>query len=115
MKARWSQRVNAALSYIAKEALNDDEGLKMWHGRLNVPKLVGRLSYVNNSMLILGRDNTWLVNARSVKEGQFVGTRLSIGLTKKGKNKDSWDRIKTFCLRYAPIGCTVRVYCLGSG
>lgn len=113
VQAVWSQRVNAALLYIADKALNDKDGLEMWHRRLNVPRLVGGLSYVNKSVLILGRHNTWLVNAKAVKGDQFVGTRLNIGLTKKGKNKDSWGRIKTFCLRYAPINCTVQVYCLG--
>lgn len=114
VQAVWSQRVNAALLYIADKALNDKAGLEMWHRRLNVPRLVGGLSYVDKSVLILGRHSTWLVNAKAVKGGQFVGTRLNVGLTKKGKNKDSWGRIKTFCLRYAPINCTVQVYCLGS-
>ena len=54
-----------------------------------------------------------MLNMRAIKKNQFVGTRVAAGLSSKANNKDSWERLHRFALKYAPVGCEVAVYCLG--
>ena len=64
--------------------------------------------------MLIGRENSWLINARTSHKQHFVGTRQVVGLTGKAQSAESWKRLETFALRYASPGSVVRVYCLHS-
>jgi hypothetical protein len=70
---------------------------------------IGRCAVV---ILLIGKENCWLINAKTNNPRRFVGTRLPIGLTSRANNKDAWTRIENFVKRYTPPGATVKVYCL---
>ena len=62
--------------------------------------------------MMIGKENSWIINARTSHKQHFVGTRLAIGLSKKALNVNSWKKLETFALRYASSGSVVKVFCL---
>ena len=64
------------------------------------------------NLLLIGRENSWIVNARTSHKQHFVGTRQLVGLTGEARNVDSWRKLKTLALRFASSGATLKVFCL---
>ena len=64
------------------------------------------------NLLIIGRENSWLVNARGTHKQYFIGTRQAIGLSSKAESRGDWERLAKLVLKYAAIGSKVKVFCL---
>lgn len=62
--------------------------------------------------MLIGKENSWIVNARTSHKQHFVGTRQVVGLKTAARDRDSWKRLKTFALRYAAPGATLKIFCL---
>ena len=97
---------------IVQQVLNNKIVVKHVYKKLNFPLLLGSLGHCTANLLIIGRENSWIVNATTSHKQHFVGTRLAVGLTSKASRKDSWARIETGILRYASQGSVVEVFCL---
>ena len=78
--------------------------------RLSVPHLLGELSLSKVNLLLIGNENTWIVNTRTSHKEHFVGTKQAIGLTMKAQNTRNWLKIADFVLRYAASGSTVKIF-----
>jgi hypothetical protein len=112
VKTTFHEKIQTALTYIVDEVLNYKDNLEMTYRRMNVPRLLAEIGRVSFVSLLIGRENCWLVNAKTHNPRRFVGTRLAIGLTSSARNKESWGKIENFLKRYTPPGAIVRVYCL---
>lgn len=112
VKTLWHRKTQAALDLLIARVLNCEKVVEHAYRRLSLPHLLGSLgrSYVN--LLLIGRENSWIVNARTSHRRHFVGTRQAIGLTAKAANNASWTQLRLFALRYAAPGSLVKVYCL---
>ena len=62
--------------------------------------------------MLIGRENSWIVNARTSHKQHFVGTRQLVGLTGKACNIRSWIQVKTLALKFASPGATLKIFCL---
>lgn len=99
---------------IVEEVLQNKSVLKHVYKSLSLPHLLGKLGQCETNLLLIGRENSWLVNTRTSHKQHFVGTRQVVGLTSKAQGADSWKRLETLALRYASPGSVVRVFCLHS-
>jgi len=61
--------------------------------------------------MIIGSRNSWLVNASTCHPGHFVGTRQQFGLTSRAGNKEIWNKLQRFALRFAAPGSTIKIFC----
>ena len=104
--------MQAALNTIVEDVLNNENVTENVFRRLSIPHLLGNLSQCGVNLLIIGKENSWIVNARTSHKNHFVGTRQAIGLTSKAASIVSWTQIETFVLRYAAPGATIKVVCL---
>ena len=112
VKTIFHKKIQTALAYIVSEVLNYKAIREMIYRRMHVPRLligIGRCAIVS---LLIGKENCWLINAKTHNPRRFVGSRLPIGLTSRAKNEAAWTRIENFVKRYAPPGAIIRVYCL---
>ena len=62
--------------------------------------------------MLIGKENSWIVNARTSHKQHFVGTRQLVGLKGNARDLKSWRKLKTFALRFAAPGATLRIFCL---
>jgi hypothetical protein len=61
--------------------------------KLSVSTLLGHLGRTSINAMVIGRDNSWLINARTANSRHFIGTRKAIGLTNKASNKLMWVKL----------------------
>ena len=54
--------------------------------KVDVAKLVSLLSHTKVNLLVIGRHNSWIINARAIHKNYYVGTRCAAGLTSKAGN-----------------------------
>ena len=65
----------------------NNEGMKLLtYKKVDVAKLVSLLSHTKVNLLVIGRHNSWVINARAIHKNHFVGTRCGAGLTSKAGN-----------------------------
>ena len=100
------------MKLIENDVLNGEKTLFRLYRKLSVPDLVGRLRCCKVNLLLIGKDNSWLVNAKTSHKSHFVGTKLSVGLTDKAESTTRWTKLANLVLRHASPGATVKVYCL---
>ena len=112
VKTLWHSKIQAALTAIVQDVLQDRTVIKHVYRALSLPKLLGLLGQCRVNLLLIGKENTWLVNARTPHKKHFVGTRQAFGLTNKAKEVASWMKLKNLVLRYAARGTSVKVFCL---
>ena len=60
---------------IVQEVLNNKTVVKHVYQKLSMPLLLGSLGHCNINLLIIGRQNSWIVNAKTSHKQHFVGTR----------------------------------------
>ena len=65
MRALWHKRVTAFLQLLEEDVLNGAGTIPRLYRKLSVPDLVGRLRCCKVNLLLIGRDNSWLVNAKT--------------------------------------------------
>ena len=111
-KTLWHSKIQAAMATIVQDVLGDRTVVKHVYRTLSLPNLLGSLGQCKVNLLIIGRENTWLVNASTPHKKHFVGTRQAFGLTTKAKEVASWTKLEKLVLRYAARGSTVKVFCL---
>ena len=98
------------MASLQEDILNNPAIAANVYKRLSLPHLIGELSLSKVNLLLIGNENTWVVNARTSHKEHFVGTKLAIGLTAKAQNTRKWLRIADFVLRYAASGSTVKIF-----
>ena len=74
--------------------------------------LIGRVGLCKVNVLAIGKTKSWIVNTQTAHARHFVGTELSLGLTRRAGNAHVWKKLQAFVLRYAAPGSLVRVFCL---
>ena len=62
--------------------------------------------------MIIGIQNSWIINARTTNPCFFVGTWIPTGLTTSALDQGKWQRLENFAQRYAAPDARVWVYCL---
>ena len=97
---------------IVQEVLNNKAVLRHVYRKLSIPHLLGGLGRCDSNLLLIGREHSWLVNARTSHKRHFVGTRKLVGLTAKAGKNASWTKLEEFALRHAAPGSIVKVFCL---
>ena len=61
----WREKTQAALDVIIANVLNNKTVLKHVYKKLSLPHLIGKLGMCSENLLLIGRENSWLVNART--------------------------------------------------
>ena len=79
---------------------------------LNIPKMIGLIGRVRINLMIIGRDNCWLVNTKTSHREHFVGTKHTFDSTDSDTSVRSQGKLRNLALRYASPGATVEVYIL---
>ena len=97
-----------------EDVLHNENVTTNVYRKLHLPQLLGNLGNCDVNLLIIGKENSWIVNARTSHNNHFVGTRQAIGLTNKATNIVSWKQLETFVLRFAVPGAKIKVFCLHS-
>ena len=65
VKTLWHEKTQAALDVIIANVLNNKTVLKHVYKKLSLPHLIGKLGQCSENLLLIGRENSWLVNART--------------------------------------------------
>ena len=84
----------------------------MAYRQMSLPKLLTLFGRAKENLLIIGRHNCWIVNAKTFHRRIFVGSRLATGMTKLANSKVTWQRLENFVKRYAAPNAIVKVHCL---
>ena len=66
--------------------LNDKTNFGLTYRKMSVPRLLAHVGRCKVVILLIGKENTWLINAKTFNPRRFVGTRLATGLTSKAGN-----------------------------
>ena len=112
LKTCWHKKINAAMDVILKEVLNDADMKIFFYRKLNVPSLIGHLGTCKINLLVIGKKQSWIINARTSHPRHFVGTGQIIGLEGASINEWQWNRLWMFINRYVAPDAMIRVYCL---
>ena len=97
---------------LVKDVLHDKTVLKHIYKKLSLPHLLGLLGQCPVNLMMIGRENSWIINARTSHKLHFVGTRYAIGLTREAFGATMWKKLHAFALRFASPGSVVKVFCL---
>ena len=81
IKTVWHLRIQAALTHCVDTVLNNEVVRKSAFNRLSIPTLIGLLCSANVNLMIVGRTNSWMVNASTMHDRHFIGTHIPVGLT----------------------------------
>ena len=100
------------MNTIIEDVLHNKNVTRNVYRKLSVTHLLGNLGNCDVNLLIIGKENSWIVNASTSHNNHFVGTRQAIGLTNKATNIVSWKQLETFVLRFTVPGAKIRVFCL---
>ena len=92
--------------------MNNERMKFLTYKKIDVANLLSLLSHTKVNMLVIGRHNSWVINARAIHKNQFVGTRGAVGLTNKAGNMSMWSRLKNLTLKYAAPGSAINVFYL---
>ena len=103
--------MRAALKLLVKDVLNDERVKILTYRKLSVPTLLGLLGHCSVNLMIIGRANSWIVNARTAHPQHFVGTHHAIAMTKKASSTQLWKRLEVFALKYTAPGSRIKVFC----
>ena len=106
----WYKRITTFIELIHENILNCPYNTENTYRNLIMPELLGRLSNCRFNVLLIGLENTWIVNAKTSHKLHFVGTKLACGLTKKAQRVQSWLKLAQFALRYAAPGSLIKVF-----
>ena len=90
MRTLWHSKMQAAMDLLTAEVLNHRTVIPQVYRRLSVPSLLGRIGGCMDTMMIIGKRSTWMVNARSSNDRRFIGTKQLIGLPLKCVNVHLW-------------------------
>ena len=71
----WPQQVKLALNNLVDEFMNDDELLFQAYRKLNVPLFLGAIGRTPHNILAIGKQQNFLLNARTPIERFTVGTK----------------------------------------
>ena len=63
--AGWHIEVRKFMDCIQNDILNDPDIIEKVYRRLDVLHLLGRLSLSKSNLLLIGKENTWVVNAKT--------------------------------------------------
>ena len=69
------------MNMFVKDVLNDQKLMSKLYRRLSVPDLLGRLRCCKVNLLLIGRENSWLVNTKTTHNHHFVGTKQAVGFS----------------------------------
>ena len=108
----FQQRMQAAMDHLVETVLNHSKAITLVYRRLVMHRLLKRLGSCEENLLVIGTQNSWLINACTTSPWRFVGTRLPSGLTTSASNKGHWERLENFVQRHAAPNALVNVYCL---
>ena len=97
---------------LVEDVLHDKIVIKHIYKKLSLPHLLGLLGQCPVNLMMIGRENSWIINARTSHRQHFVGTRYTIGLTRQTLETRKWNRLHAFALRYASPGSIIKVFCL---
>ena len=114
VKTLWHKKTQALLDEIVEEVLQNKTVLQNVYKNLSLPHLLGELGQCSPNLLLIGRENSWLVNARTSHKSNFVGTRQVVGLASKAHNAYKMKKLEMLALRYASPGSTIKVFMLHS-
>lgn len=64
-KTVWEKKIRAMLDALTDKVLNSENVKSEMYRKLNLPNLLGLLGRCNNNILAIGKDNSWLINART--------------------------------------------------
>ena len=60
---------------IVQEVLNNKTVVKHVYQKLSMPLLLGSLGHCTYNLLVIGRQNSWIINAKTSHKQHFIGTR----------------------------------------
>ena len=96
VKTVWHKIISRTMTYVATQVLLDKQVAENVCKALNFSSWICSISNVDINLMIIGRYQSWLVNAATVSKAHFVGTRRQIGLSCQGKRAASWKALADF-------------------
>ena len=54
--------------------------------KVDVAKLDSLLSHTKVNLLLIGRRNSWMINARAIHKDYFIGAKCAVVMTSKAGN-----------------------------
>ena len=75
---------------FVKDVLNKKTILKHVYKNLSLPHLLGLLGQCPVNLMMIGKENSWIINARTCHKQHFVGTKYTIGLSRKAFGAEFW-------------------------
>ena len=97
---------------MVSEILNDEDTISMAYRQMCLPKLLTLIGRAKENLLLVGRHNCWLVNARTFHPRKYIGSHLATGMTRLANSDVTWQKLENFVKRYAAPNATVKVHCL---
>ena len=79
MKTLWHSKMQAAMELLVEKILNDERVIIQVYRKLSLPTLLGLIGRCNTNLLIVGKRNSWIVNARTSHRRHYIGTKKAIG------------------------------------
>ena len=108
----WHQKMQKIMEFLIDDILNNKNIISIIYRSLHVPTLLELLGRSKENLLIIGTQNSWLINARTTSDRRFVGTRRAFGLTPLANSQLIWQKLEAFAQRFTAPGARVKVYCL---
>ena len=108
----WWDKITNTLGLIINNVLNDRTIVQLAYKSLSIPQLLWNLGKVDNNSLIIGKENCWLVVAKTCHANHFLGTERKISHKSTGYDCMRWDRIQDLLLKHATPGATVEIHLL---
>ena len=95
--------------------MNHESVKSITYRKLSIHNLIGHLAKAEPNILAIGRNHSWIINARTSHFHRFIGTRKPLDLPPRLRNKEKIAMLKDFATRYAGIGSPIRVIYLHQG
>ena len=103
--------MQAVMDIMKDKVLNDERVVAHAFRKLSLPTLLGLLGRCCINLMVIGKKQSWIINARTSHRRHYIGTKQKIGLAEKTVKEQLWSRLETFALRYASAGSIVKVFC----
>ena len=114
VRTLWHTKVENAIDHLYSTTLNDNDVIDVIYRKLDVSTLLAMLTNSSRNILAVGRNNSWLINCRTVHKRHFVGTWAAINFATMPFRASNVSRLERLAAMHSARGSTVKVYWLHS-
>ena len=81
VRTAWHTKAQNAMDLLASKVLNHDSARELVYRKMRISELLLRLACSDTNLLAIGKQNCWLINARTAHASRFVGVHQAISLS----------------------------------